>query len=268
MRLNFNREKAQKQYLFEYKEILDIKSITNSQNIQTFTFNMGSIGDRVAFSNLNSPQKESGELEEILETFKVIFDMIILKLDETGKIEKITNHEDILKKYNDIRNDKLSNITDVNRKNFIFEVSKIVNNDGLLTALVRHYSIFPYIFMGLHNKNYSTNTPQRMETIIHNIFPMTNIPVVLEIYGREENGMKLLEVVGKERHDFDRFAYMKKLDKKYPELSKISRDSFDCKIKGNYIYDSNDVLTGFSIVLNIETKGLVKYQLGYNLKEN
>lgn len=267
MRLELKKEKVQKEYNLEYREILDIDSITNSNNVKRFSFNMGAIGERIAFSKMNLIEKDEGELEEVLEKIKTIFDMIILKLDINGRIEKIANYDDIVKKWGEIKINDFGDITDQNRKNFIFEISKTINNELLLLTLIKYYNVFPFIFLGLYERNYSESAPYVVETIIHNIFPLTNIPVVLEIYGKEKNGKKILKFNGKERSDFDRFGYLDKLGDKYPELNRISKDDFRCRVNGQYVYDQNDVISEFDITLDIMVKGVVKYQLGYHLKE-
>lgn len=267
MRLTFTKEKIQKRYTFKYTEDVNIEDVVNSNKVDVFTVDMASIWDRIAFSGFNSSNVEEGELEEVMESSKAIFKIVDFRLDNTGKIIKINNYEAINKKWNTVKSQKLSHITDVNRKNFIFEISKTIKNEEYLTKLIRYYNVFPYLFLGLYNHDYTTGIPFRAETTVYNIFPLTKLPVVLDIYGKEEGKNKVLKFTGKEKHDFDRFLYMEIIGNKYPELREIDNSIFDAKIEGEYIYDENSSLSNFEINVNIKAKGVVKYNLNYSMSE-
>jgi len=268
MELSFNKNRILKKYTLEYGERTKIEGVTNEKESQKLDVEMEFNGNNISFFQLSEIRNKEGDLEQILEITENIFDDLKFQLDSSGKIEKITNLTDIIDKWNSTKTKYFADKKKQVEKDFIFQLSRVINNEQFLTELIKKYNVIPFLFIGLYNKSYSTVAPVRLETILYNIFPLTDIPVRIEIEGAmDEDGDKILDFVGKETHEFDRFEYFKTLEDKYPKLEGIGSDVFDLKIEGRYVYNADNTLSYFEVDIKISARGVVEYIQSYTLKD-
>ena len=268
MVLEFNKERVLKKYFLEHIEKTSIEGVAEKKANNKFGVEMEFNGRNISFFQLNPVRHKEGELEQILEITENIFDDVKFQLDQTGKIEKITNMADIIEKWTNL---KILHFSDKKKqyvKDFIFNLSKIITNETLLTELIKSNLIFPFIFLGIYNKDCTRRTSIEREIILHNVFPDNNIPIRIVVEGEtDEDGDKIFDFVGKHTYDFDRFQYIREIEKKYPQIKGGTGDIFDFELEGRCIYNSDNVLSYFEIDTKITVGEKVKYTESYTLEE-
>ena len=184
-----------------------------------------------------------------------IFNKIDYKLDKNGKIESVTNIEEIINKWEYLRKESFFKLKDENIKEFIFKLNRIINNKYKLMEMMKRFNVMPFIFLGIYNQEIKKSSP------------LINIPVQYEIYDESTEKEKIGRFLLKEDEAFERSEYIKQVSECYPMKSMHKIGSFDLKGKGYYSFDENDLLKVMELKLSIEVKNLIKYNCIYEIKE-
>lgn len=268
MRLEFSKEQIIKKYNLYYLERLNAKGALEEEDKEKLDIVMEFNRDNITFLQLTPIHNELGREEAILEVTENIFDDMKFSLDTNGRVKKLRNIPEILEKWKKVKKEAFSNIKEENLQNLIFQISRLVNNEEQLTELLKNYSILPFIFCGIYNKDVSQNTSITRDIILHNIFPETCMPVTLTIDGGfGENNKKIFNYTGKSAHYFDRFEYLELVYGSFPALKDVHGNSVDVEINGQSKYDENNALSYFSIKTTILIKDTLRYEQIYLLKE-
>ncbi|BBA51346.1 hypothetical protein FV113G1_16960 [Fusobacterium varium] len=260
MNLHFKNENVLKKYRVIIEERINNEIRVNKINI-SFEF----MKDKVNFFILTDLIEKDGELEKILEKTNKIFKEVSYELDETWQITKVRNSNEIIKKWDDLRKNTFFYLKKESLKDFIFELSRIINNKFKLEEMLKRFNVIPYIFLGIYNQEIKKSSPLRLEKSLYNLFPLDNIPVQYEIYDDSSKEEKQIKFLIKESSKFNRQEYIKKVLSYISENQKIG--SFDLNGSGMYVFDENDLLKKMEKTINIEIKNLLTYRCNYQIEE-
>lgn len=81
-----------------------------------------------------------------------IFNKIDCKLDKNGQIETVTNVEEMMKKWENLRKENFFKLKDENIKEFIFKLNRIMNNRYKLIEMIKRFNVMPFLFLGIYNQ--------------------------------------------------------------------------------------------------------------------
>lgn len=260
MKLYFKNNNILKEYKVIMKETIN-GEVKSSKMKVLFEFKK----DGAKFFITTNLLEKEGELEKILEKTNEIFKEVDYELDKTWQVVGVKNLNEIIKKWDILRKETFFYLKKESLKDFIFEISRIINNKYKLEEMLKRFNIIPYIFLGIYNQEIKRSSPLRLEKIIYNIFPLYNIPVQYEIYDDSSEEEKKIKFLIKESHKFDRQEYIKKILSNNLEKQKIG--SFNLSGEGSYIFDRDNLLKKMEKTINIEIKNLLNYICNYQIEE-
>lgn len=267
MNLNYPNENILKKYNVKFSESINAPEYEEEKNELEIQIEIEYRGEQALFFIESEFEEEEGTLEKILESTNKIFNKIDYKLDKNGKIESVTNIEEIINNWEYLRKESFFKLKDENIKEFIFKLNRIINNKYKLMEMMKRFNVMPFIFLGIYNQEIKKSSPLRLKRKIYNIFPLINIPVQYEIYDESTEKEKIGRFLLKEDEAFERSEYIKQVSECYPMKSMHKIGSFDLKGEGYYSFDENDLLKVMELKLSIEVKNLIKYNCIYEIKE-
>ncbi|MDU1911575.1 hypothetical protein [Fusobacterium sp.] len=260
MNLYFKNQNIAKEYKVIIEEKINNEIRENKVNV-SFEF----MKDKVNFFILTDLEEKNGELEKILEKTNEIFKEISYELDKAWQVIRVRNSNEIIKKWDALRKDTFFYLKKESLKDFVFELSRIINNKSKLEEMLKRFNVIPYVFLGIYNQEIKKSSPLRLEKILYNLFPLANIPVQYEIYDDSSKEEKQIKFLIKESSKFDRQEYIKKVLSYISENQRIG--SFDLNGSGIYIFDEDDLLKKMEKTINIEIKNLLTYTCNYQIEE-
>ena len=142
MKLYFENNNILKEYKVIMKETINGEVKVNKMKV---LFEFKKDGAKF-FIPANLLEKE-GELEKILEKTNEIFKEVDYELDKTWQVVGVKNLNEIIKKWDILRKETFFYLKKENLKDFIFEISRIINNKYKLEEMLKRFNIIPYIFL-------------------------------------------------------------------------------------------------------------------------
>lgn len=267
MKLNYSNENILKKYDIKFKESIITSEYSEEKNELEIKIEIEYKGDQISFFIESELNEEEGRLESILEQMNKIFNKIDCKLDKNGQIETVTNVEEMMKKWENLRKENFFKLKDENIKEFIFKLNRIMNNRYKLIEMIKRFNVMPFLFLGIYNQEIKKSSPLRLKRKFYNVFPLINIPIQYEIYDGSTEKEKMGKFILKEDEGFDRREYVKQVLECYPIKSEHKIGSFDLKGEGYCSFDKNDLLKEMELKLVIEVKNLINYKCTYEIKE-
>ena len=226
MNLNYPNENILKKYNVKFSESINAPEYEEEKNELEIQIEIEYRGEQALFFIESEFEEEEGTLEKILESTNKIFNKIDYKLDKNGKIESVTNIEEIINKWEYLRKESFFKLKDENIKEFIFKLNRIINNKYKLMEMMKRFNVMPFIFLGIYNQEIKKSSPLRLKRKIYNIFPLINIPVQYEIYDESTEKEKIGRFLLKEDEAFERSEYIKQVSECYPMKSMHKIGSF------------------------------------------
>lgn len=124
MNLNYPNENILKKYNVKFSESINAPEYEEEKNELEIQIEIEYRGEQALFFIESEFEEEEGTLEKILESTNKIFNKIDYKLDKNGKIESVTNIEEIINKWEYLRKESFFKLKDENIKEFIFKLNR------------------------------------------------------------------------------------------------------------------------------------------------
>lgn len=268
MKIGFPEDRIIKEYNAEFKEVFWFDENPKMNFMDDLTFDIEYERNKINLYVFPNKPEETNEYIDILEGVNQTFTNVEYELNTNGTPRSILNLHEIRDKRSYIRKTAKYNINDNMITDLILGLSGIMEDDNALFELLKRYCIIPYLYTGFHNKEISDRDQYRVNGMIYNVFPMSDIPVVYTLSSEEmENGDKKILISGKEDPNFDRYNYMDEVkDRLNRELEKLNR-SFSMTIESYYIFSSDATLKEMKLVTKIMITQLLDYRCKYFMSE-
>ena len=268
MHIGFSKERILKKYKTTYEEEYKVDINDKVNWTESMDFDMEYSGDEITTIRKADPIDNSDTYSNIMEKIDTVFDEVTYLLDKKGAPSRIKNIYEIQNRWSETR--KSIKLKDKNNKivDLILGLGGIVENEEALLNLLKRYCIVPYLFTGFYNKNLERNEQHKIESMVYNIFPLDDIPVVYILDGEEtENGDKKINFVGKESHKFDRFQFMDRIENRVTrKLDPVTRN-FNMRLDGHYLFHRDNTLKEMSLEIKISITQLFYYRCKYVVTE-